>query len=435
MRLKYYLYFFLILFISSCEQNKSSNIKKSNKDSLRVENVAIKMNPNGGVYDIPCVVNGVKMNFIFDTGASNVCLSLTEALFLYKNGFLSDSDIIGKTQSQIADGSIVENTEVLLHSIDVGGILITDVKALVSSSIDAPLLLGQSAIKKLGSFEVKGDSLYIKPNKGNIINVKPSKTSEDKDTQILPPEDNWYDNIAIMLGLSNKVDKYLECAKEALDNDMPELAVKFCNQAINCDSSRWEPYGVKGYILTQQGDDNSISSLLKYKNKNKDMEDYFFISGDSLSYNRCMYYLAVSYLEKDNTTKAIETAQDLLCNNLYYIPAMDVISWAYTNKKDYEKATIWANKMLDLHTEDGIAYFRLANIATSKNNIREAIRFYEKVIERQDNNSCLAAAYNNLAIIYKSYNFEYAVSLYIKAAKLGNEDASNNLRSLGIYNW
>lgn len=216
---------------------------------------------------------------------------------------------------------------------------------------------------------------------------------------------------------------------------MPELAVKFCNQAINCDSSRWEPYGVKGYILTQQGDDNSISSLLKYKNKNKDMEDYFFISGDSLSYNRCMYYLAVSYLEKDNTTKAIETAQDLLCNNLYYIPAMDVISWAYTNKKDYEKATIWANKMLDLHTEDGIAYFRLANIATSKNNIREAIRFYEKVIERQDNNSCLAAAYNNLAIIYKSYNFEYAVSLYIKAAKLGNEDASNNLRSLGIYNW
>lgn len=61
------------------------------------------------------------MNFIFDTGASNVCLSLTEALFMYKNGILTDTDIIGKTQSQIADGSIVENTEVILHSIDVGG--------------------------------------------------------------------------------------------------------------------------------------------------------------------------------------------------------------------------------------------------------------------------------------------------------------------------
>lgn len=433
MRIQYYLCFLVILFISSCEQNKSTSIDDSNKDFVRVEKVAIKMNPNGGVYDIPCVVNGVKMNFIFDTGASNVCISLTEALFLYKNGFLSDSDIIGKTQSQIADGSIVENTEILLHSIDVGGILITDVKALVSSSIDAPLLLGQSAIKKLGSFEVKGDSLYIKPNKGNI--VKPLRTVGVKNIQILQPEDKWYDKIALLLGLSRKVDKYLDCAKEALDNDMPELAVKFCNKAIKCDSSRWEPYGVKGCILTQQGDGNSITSLLKYKNKNKKMENYFFLSGDSLSYNQCIYYLAVSYLEKDNPTKAIETAQELLCNNLHYIPAMDVISWAYTYQKDYEKATIWANKMLDLHTEDGIAYFRLANIATSKNNIKEAIRFYEKVIEIQDNNSCLAAAYNNLAIIYKSYNYEYAVSLYIKSAKLGNEDASNNLRSLGIYNW
>lgn len=424
-----------LVFLSSCKNNqRKDNITTASSDSVRVENVTIKMNPSNGVFTIPCVVNGVKMNFIFDTGASNVCLSLTEALFMYKNGILTDSDIIGKTHSQIADGSIVENTEVILHSIDVGGILITDIKALVSSNLDAPLLLGQSVIKKLGAFEIKGDSLIIKPQNKNYKVLRRSTENPKKNHSIIPPEDKWYDKIAIICGVSNKVDKYLECAKEAIDNDMPELAIKFCNQAISCDSNRWEAYGVKGYIQTQLGD-QSIPSLAKYKSKNKHTEDYFFLSGDSLTFNKCIYYLALSYLSQNNPNKAIEIAQELLCKDLNYIPAMDVIAWSYTTLGDYEKAIIWANKMLNLHTEDGIAYFRLANIASSRKNIKEAVKYYEKVIERQDDNSCLGAAYNNLAVIYKNFNFEYALSLYLKAARLGNDDAQKNLESLGIYNW
>ena len=421
--------------LCSCEDNPRTIIANtSENDSTKVEDIAIKMTPNGGVYTIPCVVNGLKMNFIFDTGASNVCLSLTEALFLYKNGYLTDSDIIGKTQSQIADGSIVENTEVILHSIDVGGVLITDVKALVSTKLDAPLLLGQSAIKKLGSFEVKGDSLFIKPRNGRYNVAKLSRKNEKKPYTIIPPKDKWYDNIALALGLSRKVDEFLECAKEAIDYDMPELAIKFCNQAISCDSSRWESYGVKGYIQTQIGDE-SIKSLTKYKTLNKKSENYFFLSGDSLMYNKCIYYLALSYIEINKPNVAIEIAQELLCKDLNYIPAMDVIAWSYTTLGEYEKAITWANKMLNLHMEDGIAYFRLANIASSRNNLKDAVRYYEKVIERQDDNSYLGAAYNNLAVIYKNYNYEYALSLYLKAARLGNKDAQKNLESLRIYNW
>lgn len=426
---------FTFIFLCSCENDKRrKDINTASSDSVRVENITIKMNPSGGVFTIPCVVNGVKMNFVFDTGASNVCLSLTEALFMYKNGILTDADIIGKTHSQIADGSIVENTEVILHSIDVGGILITDVKALVSSNLDAPLLLGQSVIKKLGAFEIKGDSLIIKPQNKNYKVLSRSSDDKKKTHSIVPPEDKWYDKIAIFLGVSNKVDNFLECAKEAIDNDMPELAIKFCDQAISCDSSRWEPYGVKGYIQTQLGS-QSILSLSKYKSKNKDTKDYFFISGDSLTFNKCIYYLSLSYLNQNNPNKAIEIAQELLCRDLNYIPAMDIIAWSYTTLGDYEKAITWANKMLDLHTEDGIAYFRLANIASSQNKLKDAVRYYEKVIERQDDNSCLGAAYNNLAVIYKNYNLEYALSLYLKAARLGNKDAQKNLESLGIYNW
>ena len=33
--------------------------------------IKIQMQEDGGVYKIPCEVNGLRMKFIFDTGASN----------------------------------------------------------------------------------------------------------------------------------------------------------------------------------------------------------------------------------------------------------------------------------------------------------------------------------------------------------------------------
>jgi len=41
----------------------------------------ILMNKVNGVYYVPCEVNGIKMDFVFDTGASNVSISKTEAEF------------------------------------------------------------------------------------------------------------------------------------------------------------------------------------------------------------------------------------------------------------------------------------------------------------------------------------------------------------------
>ena len=37
--------------------------------------VRIHMENEGGVYKVPCTINGLKLKFIFDTGASNVCMS------------------------------------------------------------------------------------------------------------------------------------------------------------------------------------------------------------------------------------------------------------------------------------------------------------------------------------------------------------------------
>lgn len=128
---------------------------------LSYSQVSINMQKENGVYKVPCIVNGLRMKFIFDTGASVVSLSLTEAKFMIENDYITKDDIIGKGKSQIADGSIVENTVVNLKEIKIGGLILNDVQATVIHDFGAPLLLGQSAIQKLGSVTIDGDILTI----------------------------------------------------------------------------------------------------------------------------------------------------------------------------------------------------------------------------------------------------------------------------------
>lgn len=137
--------------------------------------VTIQMEKKGEVYYIPGKVNGLNLKFIFDTGASNVCISLSEALFMIKNGYLSEDDILGSSYSQIANGELVENTNIILREIEVGGIKLHNVKALISHTIQAPLLFGQSAIQKLGPIQINGNKLII----ANGKNFKSEKEAMD----------------------------------------------------------------------------------------------------------------------------------------------------------------------------------------------------------------------------------------------------------------
>lgn len=121
----------------------------------------IQMENVNGVYRIACNVNGAKMKMIFDTGASKVSLSESMASFLYDNGYISKEDVIGTSKSQTADGSIHNNIVINLKDIEISGIHIKNVQAVVLSSQNAPLLLGQSAIQKLGQISLNGNKLII----------------------------------------------------------------------------------------------------------------------------------------------------------------------------------------------------------------------------------------------------------------------------------
>jgi clan AA aspartic protease (TIGR02281 family) len=114
----------------------------------------IKMEKTGGVYKVPCKINGLPLKFIFDTGASDVSISLTEALFMVKNDYLKESDFRGTEYYRIANGDIAEGTKVILRTVEIGKQKLYNVEASIVHSLEAPLLFGQSALQRFGRFTV-----------------------------------------------------------------------------------------------------------------------------------------------------------------------------------------------------------------------------------------------------------------------------------------
>jgi clan AA aspartic protease (TIGR02281 family) len=142
----------------------------------------IEMSLENGIYTIPCKVNGIPMKFIFDTGASDVSISLTEAKFLIKQELLNDEDIKGTVKYKIANGEIEEGTKIILKEINIDGYILENVEASIVHQLNAPLLLGQSAISKLGAFQIMGDKLIILSNNYNeyeFLGIDLSKDIED----------------------------------------------------------------------------------------------------------------------------------------------------------------------------------------------------------------------------------------------------------------
>lgn len=128
-----------------------------------VTEIAVKRNP-GGTFEIPCNINGLALQMVFDTGASDVTISSVEADFMFKNGYLSEKDIKGKTYYQIANGQISEGTTITLREVKIGDAVLHNVDASVVKSQRAPLLLGQSAMERFGAITIdnQNNKLIIK---------------------------------------------------------------------------------------------------------------------------------------------------------------------------------------------------------------------------------------------------------------------------------
>ncbi len=146
-------------------QKYQEELKQQNEENIEevVEvTYEVPFTSSNGVTKVDCTINGLPLNFVFDTGASDVTISQTEANFMFKNGYLAQKDIVGKQRYQTADGNISVGTVFILNKINFGGLELNSVRVSVVANQKAPLLLGQTILKRLGKIEIDNERKVLK---------------------------------------------------------------------------------------------------------------------------------------------------------------------------------------------------------------------------------------------------------------------------------
>jgi aspartyl protease family protein len=164
---KFIIYLILLIFLS-CDHPESNNFSRDKKSSKEIKTNSHKetvnkldMEVENGVRYVWIEVNGIRLRFIFDTGASNICISPVEASVLYRQGTLQKEDILSTQYFQDATGRISEGTKINLRLIKVGNIELQNVEATVIDNVNASLLLGQTVLERFGSIEIDNDNNVI----------------------------------------------------------------------------------------------------------------------------------------------------------------------------------------------------------------------------------------------------------------------------------
>ena len=142
---------------SSINREQSNNVSK--KELIISE---IPFTKEDGICKVKCQINGLPLHFVFDTGASDVTLSMVEATFMMKNGYLSKNDVIGNQRYMDANGDVNVGTVINIKNVNFGGLDLNIIRASVVRNQKAPLLLGQSVLARLGKIEIDNAKKVIK---------------------------------------------------------------------------------------------------------------------------------------------------------------------------------------------------------------------------------------------------------------------------------
>ncbi|HPL05534.1 MAG TPA: retropepsin-like aspartic protease [Bacteroidales bacterium] len=169
---KYFIILLITILLISCghksgRKHKQDVVNHNNfpqpiekTDDIKGKTI-VKMENDNGVKYVWIEVNGLKLKFIFDTGASSICISSAEATVLYRQGTLQKEDILDVQYFQDATGKVSAGTRINLRTVKIDNRVLKNIEAIVIDNNEAPLLLGQSALEKFGKISID--------NKNNVI--------------------------------------------------------------------------------------------------------------------------------------------------------------------------------------------------------------------------------------------------------------------------
>ena len=340
------------------------------------------MEKEGGVYTIPCTVNGIKLKFIFDTGASNVSMSLTEARFLLKNGYLKKEDILSETKIQDATGNISAGTIINIREFEFSGLILNDVKATIVHELSAPLLLGQTAMAKLGKFQFdpnNGTLTIMNDSSNTIINSDDADLTETENNKenikniFTPysPEDyrRLIQECTERLTINSRdINAYLDRGNSKSHLEDYKGAIADYTKAIEIDLNNDDAYEGRGIAK---------ANLKDFKGAIADYTKAIELIPNSVS----------AYIHRGNSKSNLEDYQGALADYTKAIKIDPKNGYAYNdrgnskyNEKDFKGAIEDYNKAIEINPENENTYYPRGMAKFYLQDYQGAIEDYDKVI-------------------------------------------------------
>lgn len=114
----------------------------------------VMLKRDGENFAVPVTINNtITLDFLVDSGASDVSIPADVILTLIRAGTIQSSDFVGTRTYRLADGSTVPSATLIIHKLKVGNREVQNVMASVSD-VKGSLLLGQSFFRAFDSWSI-----------------------------------------------------------------------------------------------------------------------------------------------------------------------------------------------------------------------------------------------------------------------------------------
>jgi clan AA aspartic protease (TIGR02281 family) len=112
---------------------------------------------HGGTYAVPVLINNaITLDFVLDSGASDVSIPSDVFSTLIRAGTITKEDIIGSDTYTLADGSQKKSITFRIRFLKIGPTVLQNVKGSVAED-SGPLLLGMRFLSRFKSWSVDNE--------------------------------------------------------------------------------------------------------------------------------------------------------------------------------------------------------------------------------------------------------------------------------------
>ena len=118
---------------------------------------AVPMIGDGGTFAVPVTINNqLTLQFVVDSGASDVSIPADVVMTLIRTGTITDGDFLGKQTYRLADGSTLPSQQFTIRSLKVGDRILENVIGSIAPVTGSPLL-GQSFLSRFKSWSIDNE--------------------------------------------------------------------------------------------------------------------------------------------------------------------------------------------------------------------------------------------------------------------------------------